>query len=118
MLRHNRRGSATVEVGLVLALVAGGLLVTFSLLGSKVQSAFSKLGGEELASISANSFGTPGPRSGTSAAEDSADGRDEGTPTATVLLSLAAAAGLLAVGLVVAVRRRKRLSVADEEAPP
>ncbi|MCE9529152.1 MAG: CBS domain-containing protein [Planctomycetales bacterium] len=118
MLRHNRRGSATVEAGLVLSLIAGGLLVTFSLLGSKVQSAFRRLGAEELASISANSLGTPALGSRSSAADVSANGRSDGTPIATFLLSLTAAVGLLAVGLVMAVRKRKRPYPAHEETPP
>lgn len=121
MLRHRSRGSATTEVALILTLLSCGMLITYARMGAQCQQAFSRLSLESLAGNSLNVSADGGSRVESKADFSDAtarNNRDDDTPVVAIFLSFSAAIGFLSIGLLVALRSRKRVLKALPESLP
>lgn len=121
MLRHRSRGSAATEVALILTLLSCGLLITYARLGTQCQQTFRRLSLESLVDNSGNV--TADDKSRGQSKRDFPDAtarnnRDDDTPVVAIFLSFSAAMGFLSIGLLVALRSRRRLHTAPPEPHP
>lgn len=121
MLRHRSRGSATTEVALILTLLSCGMLITYARLGTQSQQTFRRLSLEGLAdnSLNVSADGDSRGQSKTNMSDATAsNNRDDDTPVVAIFLSFSAALGFLSIGLLVALRSRKRILTAPPEPLP
>lgn len=97
------------------------MLITYARMGAQCQQAFSRLSLESLAGNSLNVSADGGSRVESKADFSDAtarNNRDDDTPVVAIFLSFSAAIGFLSIGLLVALRSRKRVLKALPESLP
>lgn len=116
MPRHSPRGSAATEVALIMALIAGGLLIAYAGLGGRAQNLFARLALEDLGSTSTDDRSRSPGGTELSSARTAAKEAEE-TSVAAMYLSLGAVLGLLGFAAVLTVRKKKKVVPIDELPP-
>ena len=116
---NRHRGSTAVEVALVLTLLACGLLIGYARLGGGAQNALSQLTLENMGSSNAAIAESTAAQQGRTMGVDRLrEIREEETPIAAIVLSLAAVAGYVGFVGVMAVRKRRSKPADDKPVVP